>query len=150
MYLCLSDYFEWLLRVIIIQFYLSGKYGTGTYQQHRGQEQPIFHTRPFLFRYHLWVFQRPSRHIRLENYLHWFTQQSRLWSNYWFLWYGKSSSRGHAIQCGIKSSKFYTNFTRWNHRYYWSYSGTTAIIISVSYEKQEFFRCGYYVRNEYD
>lgn len=30
------------------------------------------------------------------------------------------------------------------------YLGTTAIIISVSYEKQEFFRCGYYVRNEYD
>ena len=28
--------------------------------------------------------------------------------------------------------------------------GTTAIILSVSYEKQEFFRCGYYVRNEYD
>ena len=28
--------------------------------------------------------------------------------------------------------------------------GTTAIVISVAYEKQEFFRCGYYVRNEYD
>ena len=28
--------------------------------------------------------------------------------------------------------------------------GTTAIIISAAYEKQEFFRCGYYVRNEYD
>lgn len=27
------------------------------------------------------------------------------------------------------------------------YAGTTAIIISVAYEKQEFFRCGYYVRN---
>lgn len=29
-------------------------------------------------------------------------------------------------------------------------SGTTAVLISVSYEKQEFFRVGYYVRSEYD
>lgn len=31
----------------------------------------------------------------------------------------------------------------------WVYADVTAVVISVTYKKHEFFRVGYYIHNEY-
>lgn len=124
--------------------------GASAHKQHRGPQQSSPCPLALLLRNHLRVLHRPSRHLRLEDHLYRISEGPLSRPGHRLLRHERPRGWHHDLHCRLRTAQLQPHPPRGNHRYCCSHSGTTAIIISVSYEKQEFFRCGYYVRNDYD